>query len=56
MENLINSLDFLVGRRVKDNDDGTDEADGASKLAQDAELLLEEIRAEDGADEDGEGA
>lgn len=55
VEDLVNRLNLLVRRGVEDNDDGADEADGAAELAQGAELLLEEVGAEDGADQNGEG-
>ena len=43
MQDFINCLDLLVWRCVEDNDDGTDEADCAANLAQEAETFVEEI-------------
>lgn len=56
MQDLINRLDILVGRGVQDNDDGANEADGTAQLAQRAQLLVEEVRAQHGANQDAEGA
>jgi hypothetical protein len=43
IENLVNRLHLLVWRRVQYNDDRADEADGASELAQRAQVLAEKI-------------
>lgn len=56
MKNLINSLDFFIRWRVEDNDHRANEADGTSKLAQDTKSFIEEIRAENSANEDTESA
>lgn len=37
---LVNGFDFFIRRRMEDNDDGTDEADGASELAERPEFLF----------------
>lgn len=52
VQNFVNGRDVLVGRRVKDDDDGANEADGTAELAQCSEDLAEEVGAEDGAHED----
>jgi hypothetical protein len=41
---------------VQDDDDGANQANGTANLAQEAELFVEKVCAEDSADEDGEGA
>lgn len=43
VQNLIDRLDFLVGRGVQNDDDGTDQANGTAQLAQRAKLLIQEI-------------
>ena len=56
MQDLVNGFDLLIWRRMEDNDDGADQADGAAQLAQRTQFLLQEIRPEDGADKNAEGA
>lgn len=46
VQQLLDGLDFFVGRGVEDNDDGAGEADCAADLAQDAEAFVEEVGAE----------
>ena len=41
---------------MEDDDDGANQADGAAQLAERAELFLEKVGAENGTDEDAEGA
>ena len=56
VQNLVDRGNLLVRGRVQDDDDGANQADGTANLAQEAELFVEEVCAEDSADEDGEGA
>lgn len=43
VQDLINSLNLLIGWCVQDNDDGANQADGTPQLAQNAELFLEKV-------------
>jgi hypothetical protein len=56
IQNLIHRRNLLVRGCVQDDDDGANQTDGAANLAQEAELFVEEVCAEDSANEDGEGA
>lgn len=56
VQNLIDRLDFLVGRGVQNDDDGTDQANGTAQLAQRAKLLIQEVRSQHGADQDTESS
>jgi len=47
-ENFVHRLDVLFLRRVQNNDDGADEAQGTSNLAHSSQLLMKEKRCEDG--------
>lgn len=55
VQNLVDSRDVFVWGCVQDNNDGADQADGTAELAQGAEDLVEEVGAEDSADNDTEG-
>lgn len=55
-QDLVHRLDLLVFRCVEDDDEGANEAQGASYPSKLAQLFTEENAGEDGADEDGEGA
>lgn len=50
VQNLVNGLNVLIRRGMEHNDDGADEADGATELAQRSQLLLKEVRSEDSTD------
>lgn len=50
VEDLVDRGDLLVRRRMQHNDDASDQTDGAANLAQEAQLLVEEVAAQDGAD------
>jgi hypothetical protein len=56
VQNLVDRRNLLVRGRVQDDDDGANQANGTANLAQEAELFVEEVCAEDSADEDREGA
>lgn len=43
MQNLVNGLNILIRRSVQDNDNGANETNGTSKLAQDTKLFIQEI-------------
>lgn len=55
VEDLINSLDILVGGRVQDDNDSSDQADGAPQFAQCSKLFTKKVRAEHGSYENGQG-
>lgn len=56
MQNLVDGRDGLIRRRMEDDDDGTDEAYRTAEFAQGSQKLVQEIGAEDGADQNREGA
>ena len=43
MQNLIDSLNFLIWRSMQNNDDGANEANGTSKLAQNTKLFFQKV-------------
>ena len=49
VEDLINSLDILVRRRVQHNDDSSDQANGTPQFAQRPQLFIEEVGPQHGA-------
>ncbi len=52
LKNLVNRLDLLIWGRMKDNDDGTNQTNGAAQLAQSPELFLEDVGAQDSSYQD----
>lgn len=51
VQNLLDRLDLFVWRGMEDDDDGTDQTYRAANFAQQAELLVEKVGAQYGADE-----
>lgn len=51
---LINGLDLLVRRRVKNDDNSSDQADSATETPQNSKRFLEEVRTKYGTDENTE--
>lgn len=56
VQDLVDRLHVLVGGGMQDDDDRPEETERTAQLAQDTELLLQEDRGEDGADEDRQRA
>lgn len=54
VQNLVNGLNILVGRRVQHDDHRPKKTDRTAKFAQRPQLLLEEVRAQDRTDENAE--
>ena len=56
MKDLVNRLNVLVWRCVEDDDDGANEANGATKLAENSQFFFQEIGTQDSSNQDTEGS
>lgn len=56
VQDLVNGLDILIWRRMKDNDNSAKETDGAAELAQHTQFLLEEIGTQDSTNQHRQGS
>jgi len=56
VKDLVDGLNILIRWRMEDDDDRSNEADGATKLSKRAELFSQEIRAENGTNENTQSA
>ena len=55
-KDLVNRLNILVGRCVENDDNGANEANSATKLAESSQFFFQEIGTQNGSDQDTEGS
>lgn len=56
VEDLVNRLNVLVWRCVENDDDGANEANGTTKLAESSQFFFQEIGTQNSSNQDTEGS
>lgn len=56
MKDLVNRLYVLVWRCVEDDDDGANEANGATKLAESSQFFFQKVGTQNSSNQDTESS